>query len=285
MSDEIVDPVVDDTPDEGDDATELVNLAVDDGKGGKNVPLSSLIATKKEVKALNRRLRELEPMANNARSIQERLDAAQPYIAALTNNARLRAEAIREVQGGTPEPSQDGEAQEYAELHGLYLSDGVTPNASKARQMINWHDTRSRRLNEEQMRPLAGLALGQKAESNIRAALAETDTEGTPLATAESIREVAAQLPANLLADERVVELVLNNAIGVDRRKGRTPKAVDEPLYMDRVHGRRRSEPSVDADMKERLTRLGLTEKDFTGASEQLEATSQTRKGIKLGSW
>lgn len=64
--------------------------------------------------------------------------------------------------------------------------------------------------------------LGQKAEANIRKLIAMTDAEGAPIATPESIREVAAQLPesmtAHLLADPGVVDLVLKHAIGIDSR-------------------------------------------------------------------
>jgi len=275
-------------PDETDDAAELVNLAVDDGKGGKVVPLSSLIATKKEAKALNKRIKELEPVAQESASLRERLDAAQPYINALVADPRLRAEAIRITQGGQPDPRQpqdDIDALEYAEMEGRYLSDGVTPDVQWARKTINWHDARNQKRHEEQMRPMAGLVLGQKAQTNIAAAKSQTDQDGLPLATAESIDEVAALLPPHLLADERVVDLVLNNAIGLDRRHRRTPKVTEEPLYLDHPHGRRRPEPAIDADLKASLTKLGLTEKEFTEASAQVDAAATSRKGIKLGSW
>lgn len=266
--------------DEVDEAAELVKLAVDDGKGGKAVPLSALIATKKEAKAMSRRVKELEAGAAETASLKERLAAAEPYVNALVSDPRLRAEALRIVRGGQPAQvtaQEDTEAQEYAELHGLYLSDGTTPDATKARKMIDWHDRRNRSQQEEAMRPLAGLALGQKAEANIREAMSMTDADGVPLATPESIREVAAQLPAHLLADQRVVDLVLNNAIGIDRRNRRTPKAPEEPLYLDTPHGRRRSEPSVDASTKGMLERLGLTEKDYHESGQALDAL--TRRG------
>lgn len=292
MSEENVDPndpVDDPVEDSADEAAELVSLAVDDGKGGKVVPLSALIATKKEARAHAKRIKELEPQSSELAALRQQVADAQPYINALVADPRLRAEAIRITQGGRPSqvpPQEDGEAQEYAEMHGIYLADGVTPDASKARRMIDWHDRRNSQRNEEQMRPLAGLALGQRAEANIREALAQVDDEGTPLATPESIREVASQLPAHLLANPQVVELVLNNAIGIDRRMRRTPKAADEPLYLDSPRGRRRSEPVVDAQLKGSLDRLGLTEKDFAGAGDALENQARGKnKSIKLGSW
>lgn len=289
MSEENVDPNADPVADDAaDEAAELVSLAVDDGKGGKVVPLSALITSKKEAKAHARRVKELEPVAQETETLRKQIADAQPYINALIADPRLRAEAIRLAQGGQPQheqQQQDAEAQEYAEMHGLYLTDGITPDATKARRMINWHDQRSKRTTEEAIRPWAGFALNGKAEQNVQAAIAAVDDEGVPLATEESIREIVSQMPAHLLADPRVVEIVLNNAIGIDRRTRRTPKPVDEPLYLDTPRGRRRSEPVVDAQLKGTLERLGLTEKDFTEADKATDQSARTRKGITLGKW
>lgn len=273
---------------EPDDAAELAALVVetDDGKGGKvkSVPLAKFLDTKKAAKEATKRVKELEPIAAETQALRERLEAAAPFISAITDDPTLRAEAIRRVKGGgTPAPQTDTEAKDYAEDWGIYLSDGITPDVVKARRMLDRENSRVQKLTERMMGPLANLTLGEKASTNVREAKAMLGNDGAPLATAESIDEVANQIPAHLLADPRVVELVVNNAIGVDRRKGRTPKPIDEPLHLDAPGGHRRSEPTVDPDMKARLERLGLTEKEYLETGSKLENAVATRKGFVLG--
>jgi crotonobetainyl-CoA:carnitine CoA-transferase CaiB-like acyl-CoA transferase len=145
-------------------------------------------------------------------------------------------------------------------------------------------DERHGKQTDERMRPLAGVALGQKADANLRQAAAQTDDYGVPLATMESIKEVASSLPPHLLADPNVVEVVLNSAIGIDRRKGRTPKLPDDPLYLAQAGGGRAPRESViDAATRSRLESLGLTEKEYTASAKKLEDGAQNRRGIVLG--
>lgn len=275
------DPAV--VPPEADEAAIEAEVKAIAGEKPKDPVTDALIATKRELRSLNRRVKELDATAQEATTLKERLAAAQPYIDALVGDANLRAQALRRVKGGPVEPQDDAEAKDYAELHGLYLNDGATPNVQKARQLLDWHDARDKKRTESIVGPLAGLVAGSKAEQNIVKAIGQTDESGVPYASAESIRDVAAQLPPHLLADERVIDLVLNNAIGLDRRKGRTPKAVDEPLYLDTPHGRGKREAAVDPTMKAMLDRLGLTEAEFTESGTKLEQAVATRKGLALG--
>jgi hypothetical protein len=129
---------------------------------------------------------------------------------------------------------------------------------------------------------LAGVTLSQKAEANLREAMAQTDQDGVPYATQESIREVAGQLPPQLLADPKVVDLVLNSAIGIDRRKHRTPKAPDEPLYLAPAGGGRRSEPAISSEEKRLLAKYGIDEKTYKESSATLEKNVASRRGTQL---
>lgn len=263
-------------------------LAIDDGKGNKMVPLSALMGAKKEIKDLNKRVKDLEPVAAETAQVRDRLDKAQPFIDAIVNNPRMRAEVLRAVNGtrtsgdGTEQPQDDPEAVATAEDLNLYLPDGVTLDVARAQRINTRMDARSRRQADEAVRPLAGVALGSKADANIREALAMVDHDGVPLASAESIKEVAAQLPAHLLSNPQVMDLVINNAIGIDRRKGRTPKPLDEPLYMERNSGRRASAPAISADERAMLARVGLTEKEYAESGKQLEHAVTNRRGIVL---
>ncbi len=277
-------------PDDQEVDTEATSLAVEMG-GNKMVPLSALIAAKRDGKAAHKRVKELEPLAARAGEVDERLNRAQPVIDAILSSPKLRAEALRIAQGTRtsdgrteqPTEDEDPDATAYAEDAGFYLADGQTPDVARARRVLTRLDQRHGRQTDERIRPLAGVTLTAKAEENLRRAAAETDDDGAPLATIESIRDVAGQLPAHLLADPKVVELVINSAIGIDRRKGRTPKAPEEPLYLERQSGGGRRGPAISAEERASLERLGISEKDYLASSKRLEEGVANRKGIALG--
>jgi hypothetical protein len=295
MSDE-QQPVLDGDPNLAADPeidAEASAAAIDDGKGNKLVPLSALVSAKKALKQATKAVKELEPIAQRAREVDERLNRAQPIIDAVINNPKLRAEALRIGRGvpqthdrvDQPTSDEDPDAADYAEVQGYYLADGVTPDVVRARRTLAILDKRSGRQTDERIRPLAGLTLNQKANENLRDAANMTDADGTPLASRESIQEVAAQLPAHLLANPQVLDLVVNSAIGLDRRKGRTPKPIEEPLYLERQGGRRgSSDPVITPDEKRTLERLGLTEADYKKSTQRLEQGVANRRGIVLGS-
>jgi hypothetical protein len=270
---------------------EVAALSVDMG-GNRMVPLSALIAAKKELKTSKGRVKELEPIAARATDVDARLSNAQPIIDAIVSNPKLRAEALRIAQGtrvsddrtAQPDESDDPDAAAYAEDAGFYLSDGQTPDVARARRVLTRLDARHGKQTDDRIRPLAGVTLNQQAQVNLRNAAAQTDDNGVPYATQQSLDEVAKQLPAQLLADPNVVNLLLHTAIGMDRMKGRTPKAVDEPLYMAPAGGGRRSaEPVIDSATRSRLESLGLTEKEYTASAKKLEDGAQNRRGIVLG--
>lgn len=282
------------TPDPNDDTeiTEEVKALVGEEASKDAKVLSALIGAKKALRASERRVKELEPVANRSREIEDKLEAASPYIAAIANNPRLKAEALRAVTGTRttgerveqPTEDEDPDAAAVAEELGLYQSDQSTPDIARARRVLNRLDQRNGRQTDERIRPFAGAVLGSRAETTLNRIAALTDDNGTPLATIESINEVASKLPRHLLANEDVAELVLNSAIGIDRRKGRTPKPQDEPVFLERQGGRRvaRSE-TIDEGTRASLERLGISEKDYAASSKRLEEGVQNRRGIALG--
>jgi hypothetical protein len=296
MPDDIVDPI---PPIDGDPALaaddvddEAAAQAIDDGKGNKLVPLSALVNAKKALRVATKAIKELEPIAQRSKEVNDRLDRAQPIIDAIITNPKLRAEALRIAQGtrttsdtvDQPSADEDPDAAAYAEDAGFYLADGQTPDLARSRRVLDRLDKRHGRQTDDRIRPLAGLTLTDKANQNLRDAAAMVDDDGTPLATWESIKEVADQLPPHLMANPQVKELVLNSAIGLDRRKKRTPKAAEEPLYLERQSGGGRREPTVSPEEKKQLDRLGITEKEYAASTKRLEAGVAQRRGIVLGS-
>ncbi len=253
---------------------------------------NALIASKRQGRELSRRIKELEPVAARASEIDSRLNAAQPIIDTVLSDPKFRAEVLRRAGGGapsgefTPQPFNDADAIGYAEDAGYYLNDGVTPDAARARRVLDRQAKAIRQVAEDVVRPFAGVTLSEKSERNIEAAIRQTDADGTPYATEESIRQVAADLgpqAAHLLSNPQVMELILDRAAGIDRRKGRTPKAQAEPLYLEAPGGRARREPTVDPAMKDTLNKYGLTEKDFNEAGKKLDDIAGTRRSIVFG--
>jgi hypothetical protein len=245
-------------------AAEVETLTQTPGEQQAERIKSALIAAKKGEKAAKKRISELEPIAARATEINNQLAQVQPVIQAVMTNPKLRAEALR-MAGGThasastteqPLPDDDPDASAIAEELNMYLADGVTPDVARGRRVLSRLDARTGRVADERIRPLAGVTLDARAQANLSKAMAETDDDGTPMATEESIREVAAQLPAQLLADPKVVDLVLNSAIGIDRRKHRTPKAATpEPLYFASAGTRRQAAPALSCRRQAGLCR------------------------------
>jgi hypothetical protein len=291
MSDEVVvDTPSEPDPDDEAIVAEVKQLAADPPTAKDKVE-AALIATKRELRAANRRMKELEPVAADHATLKKQLDAVQPIINAVVTDPKLRAEAFRIAQGkptservDQPTEQDDPEAAEIATELGFVLADGSTPDLVKARRLLGVMDKRNARNTDERIKPFAGLALNQRAEANLRAAAAMTDDDGVPLATEQSIKEVASKLPAHLLSSPDVVDLVLNSAIGLDRRNKRTPKAPDEPLYLDRAgSGGGRRESAVDPELAAMFERQGIDPKRGAAAVKRLEDGAVGRKGIALG--
>jgi hypothetical protein len=290
MAEEEVVPGSEAAADEADDAELEASEIVTDDKGNKTVSLSTMLRYKKEAKANAKRIKELEPVAARVTDLEGKLESASPIINAILTNPKLKAEALRVASGkgtrpsgeSTDQPEQDDEAREHAEDYGMYLADGVTPDAARARRALNRIAGMTGRQTAEQLRPLAGVTLTREATQNLQLAMAQTDADGVPLATPESIKEVAQRLGTDgqhLLANPQVVEMIIDQAAGIDRRKGRTPKAQDEPLYLAPAGGRRRSEPSVSAEERETAKRLGLDPKYLENAATKLATGKSMRAG------
>lgn len=256
------------------DETEAASLAVSDAAGNRMVPLSALIAQKKENKTLKSKIGELEPIAARASEIDQKLEAAAPILNAIRNDPKLNATVARIAAGthatsaAADQPADDEDAAGYAEDMGWYTDAGQV-DAARGRRVLDRLDKRSGRQVNDAIRPLAGVTLGQKANENLRDVLNMIDANGTPMVSEESIREVASKLPPALLADPAVKELVLNYGIGLDRQKNRTPKAQDEPLFLEssRRGGSRSS--GIDSELKASAERVGLSEEALKKSAEK----------------
>lgn len=300
MSDEFVPPVdetvVDHIPaTESEDGDELLDAleagAQSDPNTGKKmvtIPLGTLVGLKKTAREGKGKIKELEARTAHAAELEQRLEQASPIINAVLNDPNLRASALRAANSTRPSGDstaqpQDADAVALAEEYGFYLADGITPDAARGQRVLSRIRSTAQSIAEETVRPLAGITLNGKAEANIAAAMAATDDDGVPLATPESIRETAKMLPPHLLANPQVVDLVINNAIGMDRRQRRTPKAPDEPLYLSTQSRRGPAGPILTASDRAFLARNGISEKDYLRSVKNLEQGVSGRRGITLG--
>jgi hypothetical protein len=270
---------------------EVEELVTPEAEKDRDKVKAALIAAKREARAANRKVKELEPVAARARELDERLGKAQPIIDAVITNPKLRAEALRVASGeGTrrsgdtsEQPSDDDEARGHAEDYGMFMADGQTPDVARARRALDRIAGISRRQSEDIVRPFAGLALNEKGNANLREAMAMTDANGVPYATRESLLEVAKQMPPHLLANQDVVNLLVKTAIGEDRMRGRSPKLPDEPLFLERQGGGFRSaEPAITPEDRRFLDKFGITDKDYAASSKRLETAMATRRSIPL---
>lgn len=285
-------PTPDPEPDPDD--TELsTDEIVTDARGNKTVSMTTMLKYKAEARALSKRVKELEPVAGRVTEVEGRLNEASPVINAILTNPRLKAEALRIASGthATPEareqPQDDPDAQAFAEDSGYYLADGQTVDAARARRVLDRLDARHGRQINTAMRPLAGSVLGSRAEQNVARAKAQVDEDGVPVASTESIDEVVTLMGAdghNLLANPQVITMILTQAAGIDHMKKRTPKAQDEPMFIEQAGGGRQPRAAaIDADMRGFLQRQGISEKDYQRSEKNLVDGVVNRKGIPLG--
>jgi hypothetical protein len=287
MPDEVVDTALPAPDDEAAIAAEVETLTQSPADQQADRIKGALIAAKRGEKAALKRIKELEPVVARTQDIERQLASAQPVINAILSDPKLNAAAMRIASGthasaeSTDQPTDDADAAGYAEDMGWYLQDGSVDTA-RGRRVLNRVAKVSRGQAEDVVRPLAGVTLNTRAESNLSRILAMTDDNGVPWATEESIRAVAAQLPANLLADEKVVHMVLRNAIGEDRISRRTPKAPEEPLYLASAGSGRRVAPSVTSEERAALAKVGLTEEDLKRTQQKVDKAGG--KSVVFGS-
>lgn len=276
--------------DPDDDLIAATATTTADGKKMVSVPLDTIIGLRRGQRELSAKVKEFEGKDANYKALEHRLEEAAPIITAVASNPQLRAAALKHAGATRPsaehteQPQDDAEATAAAEEFGFYLADGVTPDAARGARVLARLGRMSKAHAEEMVRPIASLTLGQRAEANISRAVAETDANGVPLATPESIKEAVAMLGSSpeLLANPAVSQMILSYAIGQDRIKGRTPQAREEPVWLATAGGRGSREPVISADEKRRLERLGLSEKDYQAAGTRLDSAMSRRGGIVL---
>lgn len=275
---ELDDTTTSEEHDDTDDAAALIAEVQTNEKGDKYVGLGTHIATRKEAKAAKREIAELKAKLADQASLQERLDQVMPIAEAVQKDPELSKiikatlDGTRQSRPATEQPD-DPEGLEYAQVLGLVTKDkdgADVYDVARARRALDFASTRA----ENRVRPMIDAAndaaFGMRGEQNLAALYRMETPSGELIASDESIKEVLreSQMPMKMLADPKVARTVGLMAAGLDREKGRTPKAPIEPLYLE-APGRRRADSMQITEADRRMaSRLGLKDEDYAAVGK-----------------
>lgn len=264
--------------DDVDDAADLLNIVQTDASGKKVVGLDQLIEHRKANKQQKRRIAELEAQVEEGKGLKDRLDKVLPIADAVEKDPRL-AKAIQDALDGTrrsaPTTEQvddDPDLQAYAEIHGLITKNSAGDDVwdtARAKRALEIETRRTQKHMQPHIDAATDAAFGMRGEQNLAALYRMETPSGELVASDESIKEVLREsgIPMRQLADARVARTVGLMAAGLDREKGRTPKAPLEPIHFERGGGRRPGATVTLTDSEKRNAKiLGLKEEELVAA-------------------
>lgn len=272
-------------PDDADDALELLQ-GVQDVNGKKVVGLDQLIEHRKASKAQRKEIAELKAKLAESAGLEERLNKVLPIAEAVERDPALAAEIKAALEGtrqsrpATEQPHDDAEALEYAQIHNLVTRDSSGQDVwdvARAQRALEIEAGRAEARVRPHIDAATNAAYGLHGERNLAALYQLTTPTGEPIASEESIKEVMkdSQMPLRMLADPRIARTVGLMAAGLDREKGRAPKAPIEPMYFERAGGRRGESTQISDGDRRIAARVGVSEQELAGVSK----LKTTRKG------
>lgn len=279
-------PIPHDEPDDAEDAADLLNIVETDAKGRKVVGLDKLIDQRKAVKGLRKEIAALKAQITDQTETQTRIDRVMPIAEAVEKNPRIAA-MIKEALDGTrptrpasEQPEHDEDAAAYAEIHNLVTKDKEGQDVwdvARARRALDIEARNTEKRIKPHLDAAQDAAFGLRGEQNLAALYHMTTPSGELIASEESIKEVMkeSEMPLKMLANPRVARTVGLMAAGLDREKGRTPKAPIEPLYTERAGGRRGDTTQITDDDRRAARAVGLTDADLAGVGKR----NVSRKG------
>lgn len=278
------DPPLTHTDDGFDDAADLLSAVETDAKGRKVVGLDKLIDQRKAAKAAKEEIAGLKAKLAEYQGLDERVQRVMPIAEAVERDPTLAAEIRAAIEGTrqtrptTDQPTNDAEALEYAKVLGFTTKDAQGNDiydVARAQRALDIESSRSFKHARPHIEAAAEAAYGMRGEQNLSALYHLQTPSGEPIASEDSIKEVMkeSQMPIRMLADPRVARTVGLMAAGLDREKGRTPKAI-EPVYFERSGGRRTREDVFTDEDRAAARKAGLTEDDLKATP-----TKRDRKG------
>lgn len=239
----------------------------------KMVPLSELIALRKERKTLREQLAQAAPAIQRAQQVDRQLQEISPYVEAIRQNPGL-IDAVKAGTHATPahaaQPQDDTDAKDTAEDFGFYTTDGQL-DIARARRVLDRATAAAEKKLQGQIAPLRQQTADTAAREMRQRVATMRDKAGQPVASEESLNEMFGLLPSELVANPQVAFVVALAAAGMDKYAGRTPRVAQapaaaptyrEPIYTESTGRRAPAGPSEE--LLQMGAKVGLAAKDLT---------------------
>lgn len=209
--------------------------------GEKLVPLSALLAERREAKALAEKAAKVDALEQWQRE-------NEPALRFLQNNRDLLIQ--RQAPAPAPAaPAVDPDAHEAALLMDFYKPDG-TPDIDKGARWLALQDRRSGRLADERVQPLVQRTQVEQGNMNFHMARNIKDASGAS-PSEESLRAVWSAMPPELVANQQVAGMLATLALGMDQMKNpRRPVVAPQPTappFSEPSGGNPRTRPALSA--------------------------------------
>ena len=243
--------------------------AIEIKPGEKYVPLSAVIALRKDNK-------DLKAQASKVPQLEQRLSQIEPLVPFaefVRNNPHLLNQPQAQAPPAPVDPSTDPQLVTYAKRFDLYTVDGK-PDVERAKAIIEDHKRIADEAVAARMAPLEHQTNEQRAIANLNSVLATKDGEGNALrqefitqAVTSMAQGVDQRELIRMLADPKVAQVVALTALGLQaaapRQKTTPVQTPGEPLHVETAGGKP-PEYTITAAGKRMAQIAKIPEKTYT---------------------
>lgn len=248
-------------------------------RGERLIPAGLVSDWRKAAKTASKQLAELQPQVQRMAQVEQQIAEIRPYAEYIKQHPELIEQAASGTAPSrtTPQPEDDIEARDTAEDLGLYTADNKL-DIARARRILDRATANAEKKLEKQLEPMRRQnAEGQAAQMRERLYGLKAKDGVTPIATRESLDEMAKVLPPDLLAQPNVAFFVALAAAGFDKFNGRTPqaaaRAAEDEGYNDPLHteapGRRGT--SLPPELSRMGKRFGVSEAQLKEVTQKFD--------------
>ena len=224
--------------------------------GEKMVPLSVLLETRREAKAL-------KEAAARGQAAEQYAAQAKPYMDFLAANPHILQQG-----SNTPAPAGvDPEVEALARELDLYTPKGELDTA-RASKIIDRQQRIAQQAAAAAVQPVKQSAAQQQSAANFQRAAAVKLPDGSTV-DPNALAQVWAGMPAELSADPQVATVLLAVAAGASRFNGRQTVQPPgrPPLFTEDTGGGPRAKPTLTALDKRVIAARGMKEDDYAKAT------------------
>ena len=180
--------------------------AVDIG-GQQMVPLAALHAVRAELKPLKEQAAQLA-------EVKQWYTQAKPYVDFLQAHPDLLTKQTTQPVSPVAAPVLNPAHLEIAKMMDLYTPEGQ-PDVARAGQIATFIETIAEQKADAKVKPLTEQTAKSKSEQNFQRALATATPDGRKV-KADVLREIWANVPSEMTADERTASLLVYSALGYE---------------------------------------------------------------------